>query len=378
MSEQASTLDARAISGYPRTLRTHRPIASPYRREKQHIRRDRAGNICTAQVLLAIMASMYAVYHGRKVCVVSGPGFEGYGYSGPWIRTHGCGHSVERLLRYPHHRCFGRRARSGEAASAGINLRMVSDTALVLHSTNSAFRTSANSSECLRRCGPDPLLDAETRSLSGPRSNHSLTHPIVSRYRSGTRCFGIFSVFNQGFESATSMIPLGSCTMKLNSTTEMLPVTWPQFEAFTHLRLAHNGQATCCSLRISRIGCRDHRLRCCFAVDTGSRNDVLGFSSPRIPSGSGKPITMSVSFRPLLTEPSNQCGDGWDEGRRRPLQRAETSMSMTCGPGSRALDNLAALMVTYPSTHGVFETAIKTATKSFLSMAGKCTLMAPI
>ncbi|MFW6098308.1 MAG: glycine dehydrogenase (aminomethyl-transferring), partial [Chloroflexota bacterium] len=208
---------------------------------EQHIRRERAtSNICTAQVLLAIMASMYAVYHGpeglRRIAqrvqlltnilasqlqdagytITAGPLFDTVKISdGP--------RSQEEIIQ--------------AALANEMNLRRFDDGAVGLsldETTTSAdllqlldvFGIEATSSDL------DSLADNVTLGYAGPhrRTGDYLTHPVFNSHHSETEMLRyIFKLQQRDLSLAYSMIPLGSCTMKLNATTEMLAVTWPEF-----------------------------------------------------------------------------------------------------------------------------------------------------
>jgi glycine dehydrogenase len=207
---------------------------------EQHIRRDKAtSNICTAQVLLAVMAGMYAVYHGPD------------GLRAIARRVHGLttalatgirrlGHIVADVAFFDtlHIRPNGLPAAAilQSARSRGYNLRDWGDGAIGISLDET---TTRNDVETLIECfggGATFPIHVDQLAAEGPqlpksllRSSAYLTHPVFNRYHSETEMLRyIFLLMSRDLSLAQSMIPLGSCTMKLNATSEMMPVTWPQ------------------------------------------------------------------------------------------------------------------------------------------------------
>ena len=220
-----------------------RPCGCHCKTREQHIRREKAtSNICTAQVLLAILASMYAVYHGpdgirlraqrvRLLTAIFGKALQQLGYTineAPVFDTLQVsgGPRSQDAIRRPH---SPRRSTCATMQTA----------ALAFLSTNSHGSTMS------KRCWPSsaqcPALSTSKRSPRASRLTYGephdrqsayLTHPVFNSYHSETEMMRYINNLESKDLSLThSMIPLGSCTMKLNATAEMLPVLWPEFAA---------------------------------------------------------------------------------------------------------------------------------------------------
>src|SRR5690606_16259337 len=223
--------DARGRPAYRLSLQTR----------EQHIRRDRAtSNICTAQVLLAIMASMYAVYHGPDGLTRIARRVRG------WTEALAAGLArmglaVRGGIRFDTLRIDlngDQRARVlAEAAARRMNLRVYPDgLGVSLDETTSARDVEDLLAAFAPPGGAPPAIgelaaEAEHAELPAALARQSafLTHPVFHLHRSEHEMLRyIHRLESRDLSLTTSMIPLGSCTMKLNATTEMLPVTWPE------------------------------------------------------------------------------------------------------------------------------------------------------
>ncbi|HET7299266.1 MAG TPA: aminomethyl-transferring glycine dehydrogenase subunit GcvPA, partial [Oleiagrimonas sp.] len=224
--------DAEGNNAYRLTLQTR----------EQHIRREKAtSNICTAQVLLAIMASMYAVYHGpeglariasrvTRLAAILMAGLKQLGFT---QSHHGTAFDTLSLKT-------GERtdAIAARAVAMGVNLRKAWDEYLCISLDETTTRGDI---ELLWRIfgGDDAALpnidalDADAPSLIPQelqRTSKFLTHPVFNTYHSEHEMLRYLrSLSDKDLALDRSMIPLGSCTMKLNATAEMLPITWPEF-----------------------------------------------------------------------------------------------------------------------------------------------------
>ncbi|HUV14301.1 MAG TPA: glycine dehydrogenase (aminomethyl-transferring), partial [Acidobacteriota bacterium] len=206
---------------------------------EQHIRRDKAtSNICTAQVLLAIMASMYAVYHGADGLKQIGSGIRGrtallaagLNQLGIKIRTKQFFDTLQIEVADPE------KIRS-RSLQQRINLRHYPDASVGV-SIDEATRDS-DIEAILKIVSDKDTLPFELAELDAgkyhletavKRETDYLTHPVFSRYHSETELLRYIHRLQRGDLSlTTSMIPLGSCTMKLNAAAEMLPITWPEW-----------------------------------------------------------------------------------------------------------------------------------------------------
>ncbi|HEU4347759.1 MAG TPA: aminomethyl-transferring glycine dehydrogenase subunit GcvPA, partial [Actinoplanes sp.] len=199
---------------------------------EQHIRREKAtSNICTAQVLLAVMAAMYAVYHGPD------------GLRAIAARTHDHARSLAAGLAAAgvptaHAAYFdtvtavvpGRAAAVvAAAAESGVDLRLVDDDRVSISCDETT--TSAHVAVVLAAFGARPATPAEPAIPAElARRSDYLTHPVFHTHRSETAMLRYLRrLADKDYALDRGMIPLGSCTMKLNATTEMEPVTWPEF-----------------------------------------------------------------------------------------------------------------------------------------------------
>ncbi|WP_295644264.1 aminomethyl-transferring glycine dehydrogenase [uncultured Methylibium sp.] len=208
---------------------------------EQHIRREKAtSNICTAQVLLAVIASMYAVYHGpqglKRIAqrVASYTAVLAHGLRAMGFQLHGdtafdtltveTGIETDAIL--------------ARALAGGANLRRISPTALSIALDETTTRADlaalwswfARSPSMVPKVeafehGADPLIPTELR-----RTSAYLTHPVFNTHHSETEMLRYLrSLADKDLALDRTMIPLGSCTMKLNATSEMIPITWPEF-----------------------------------------------------------------------------------------------------------------------------------------------------
>lgn len=206
---------------------------------EQHIRREKAtSNICTAQVLLAVMAGMYAVYHGpdglrtiarrthRYATILA----EGLRAAGVDVVT---GAFFDTLtVRVP-----GRGAETVAAArERGVNLRLVDADLVSLACDETTTRTQI--AAVWAAFGADGDIEALDATVADTlpegllRSDEILTHPVFHQHRSETAMLRYLrKLADRDYALDRGMIPLGSCTMKLNATTEMESITWPEFGA---------------------------------------------------------------------------------------------------------------------------------------------------
>ncbi|MEW5847611.1 MAG: aminomethyl-transferring glycine dehydrogenase [Myxococcota bacterium] len=367
------------IVGVSKDAEGHPAIRLALQTREQHIRRDKAtSNICTAQVLLAIMASMYAVYHGPQglkdiaarvhlLTAVLHRGLKRLGYDvadKPFFDT----------LRVPVQ--GAQRQAIIDAALAGkANLRVddAKSLGISLDETTTAQDVTDLLSFFAKGAGKtldttaEKLVD-EVGSLSYPaaltRKGSYLTHPVFNSYHSETEMLRyIFKLQNRDLSLATAMIPLGSCTMKLNATSEMIPITWPEFakpHPFTPLDQVEGYTQMLRGL--------EQMLAECTGFDGVSLQPNAGSQ------GEYAGLLVIRAYHEKRGEPHrNVCLIPKSAHGTNPASAAMAGMKVVVvncdAQGNVDLDDLRAqakahekdlscLMVTYPSTHGVFEETI--------------------
>jgi glycine dehydrogenase len=351
---------------------------------EQHIRREKAtSNICTAQVLLAILASMYAVYHGpeglrqiarrvQRLTATLATGLGRLGYPvGEEGRLAGTARPTFDTLRVP---LGGRQLEDLQRAAQAhrINLRVL-DAGHVGVSLDEA--TSVEDLATLLKVfnlGKDPnftltelIPAADGFEPPFARSSPFLIHPVFNRYHSETEMLRYLRRLEaRDLSLTTSMIPLGSCTMKLNATAEMLPITWPEFSRlhpFAPVSQAQGYQRLFRDLEswLSEItGLAAVSLQ----PNAGSQGEYTGLLVIRQyheSRGEGRRRVCLIPTSAHGTNPASAHLAGLrvvavacdDQGN---IDVADLQAKAQAHAGE-----LAALMVTYPSTHGVFEEAIK-------------------
>ena len=338
---------------------------------EQHIRREKAtSNICTAQVLPAVIASMYAVYHGPD-------GLRGIAQRIACL-TAALAQGLESLGFELHHRTAfdtltvwtGRDTLNiaTRALLAGVNLRKVSESELGISLDETS--TTADAALLLRlfgavqSCALDTDLPARIPTTS-LRTSPYLSHSVFHDHRSETAMLRyIRSLSDKDLALDRSMIPLGSCTMKLNATSEMIPITWPEFANVHPFAPADQLQG------YAKL---DQQLRewlCAITgyagvslqPNAGSQGEYAGLLAIRAWHAS-----RGESHRTICLIPSSAHGTNPASAQMCGMQVVVVAcdalgnidmndLQVKCEAHSA---NLACIMITYPSTHGVFEDSVR-------------------
>ncbi|RSM71773.1 glycine dehydrogenase (aminomethyl-transferring) [Actinoplanes sp. ATCC 53533] len=331
---------------------------------EQHIRRERAtSNICTAQVLLAVMASMYAVYHGPA-------GLRRIAEHAHLQASTIAGALTEGGVEVAHGTFFdtvtavvpGRAAEIVAAAdAAGVNLRLVdADRVSVAcdETTTEAHVSAVLAAFGVRRGGAFPV------GALPKRSTEFLTHPVFHAHHSETAMLRYLrKLSDRDYALDRGMIPLGSCTMKLNATTEMEPVTWAEF-ANIH-PYAPASQTAGYEALVAQLEGWLAELTGYDAVsvqpNAGSQGELAGLLAIR-----GYHRSRGETHRDVCLIPSSAHGTNAASavmaGMRVVVVACDDNGNVDLGDLAakiaRHADALAAIMVTYPSTHGVYEKGI--------------------
>ncbi len=352
---------------------------------EQHIRREKAtSNICTAQVLLAVMASMYAVYHGPK------------GLRGIAARIHRLTQVLARGLTElgfkPRHEQFFDTLRIDTtaqrcaaiiegAARARMNFRRIDDRSIgisidethgpkdieAIVDVFSAARGRAASAEISTAPVMEWLADGAAESFSGPlaRTTKFLEHPVFNTHHTETEMLRyIRRLQSRDLSLADSMIPLGSCTMKLNATSEMLSVSWPEF-ARIH-PFAPVEQARGYQLIFKQLESALAEIAGLPAVslqpNAGSQGEYAGLLVIRKyhqSRGQGDRDVCLIPSSAHGTNPASAVMAGYKVVVVECDEQGNVDLADLRAKAQQHQRKLAALMVTYPSTHGVFEEEIR-------------------
>ncbi len=366
------SMDSRGMPAYRLALQTR----------EQHIRREKAtSNICTAQVLLAVMASMYAVYHGPEGLVhIAREIAKRTGRLAAALRKHGFKivndsffdtltvavgeRQAEIVQRAAKQNINLRVLAAGEAgagallgiAALGISLdETTTDT--VLAAVMRAFGVVAD---------VDTVADADSGIPANlKRTSAFLTHPVFHRHRSETEMLRyIRRLSDRDLALDRAMIPLGSCTMKLNATTEMIPVTWPEFgglhpfapESQTqgYREMFHDLERQLCAI----TGYDAVSLQ----PNSGAQGEYAGLLAIR-----GYHQQRGEGHRGICLIPSSAHGTNPASAHMAGMEvvvvncdaNGNIDVADLAAKAQRHAEKLAAVMITYPSTHGVFEDAIR-------------------
>jgi glycine dehydrogenase len=343
---------------------------------EQHIRREKAtSNICTAQALLANIAAFYAVYHGPR------------GLRAIAERIHNHARVVEDALL-----ALGYRQSNGayfdtlriEAADVAA-IRKSAEAALInFRYDGNAIGISFDETTTLddvreiielfaaaKREVGTPIFKAAAGGfvLKAPaslrRTSEYLTHPVFSSYHSETKMMRyIRSLERKDVGLDTSMIPLGSCTMKLNAATEMIPVSWPDFSRmhpFAPLEQARGYSQIFDELE--RALCRITGFAAVsLQPNSGAQGELAGLMTIRAYHRDRGDAKRNVVLIPSSAHGTNPASAAM-AGLKVVVTRCDSNGNIELGDlrakAEQYKDTLAALMVTYPSTHGVFEEDIR-------------------
>src|SRR5256714_8279703 len=346
---------------------------------EQHMRREKAtSNVCTAQVLLAVVASMYAVWHGpgglhwiaRRIhrhAAILAAGLEELGYELAHpdffdtlcVRTATGGTNAPTAAKI-----------ISAACERGINLREHSGDVIIALDETVTFTDLAELLEVFAAGAHAPRPDALVRSVDDryderfARTSAYLTHPVFNTHHSETEMLRyLHQLEAKDLSLTTSMIPLGSCTMKLNATAEMYPIAWPEFSRLHPF--APSEQARGYQILFGNLETALAEITGFAAVslqpNAGSQGEFAGLLVIRGYHASRGDTHRDVCLIPQSahgTNPASAVMAGMkvvvvktDESGNIDLADLETKAKAN-------RDKLAALMVTYPSTHGVFEATI--------------------
>jgi glycine cleavage system P protein (glycine dehydrogenase) len=331
---------------------------------EQHIRRERAtSNICTAQVLLAVMASMYAVYHGPA-------GLRAIAEHAHEQASRIAGALVAAGIEVAHEAFFdtvtavvpgGAEAVVAAAAQRGVNLRLVDADRVSVACDETT--TDAHVAAVLGAFGAQPGGVVAVPGLPA-RTTEFLTHPVFHAHHSETAMLRYLrKLSDRDYALDRGMIPLGSCTMKLNATTEMEPVSWAEF-ANIH-PYAPASQTAGYEALVAQLEAWLAELTGYDAVsvqpNAGSQGELAGLLAIR-----GYHRSRGEAHRDVCLIPSSAHGTNAASavmaGMRVVVVACDDNGNVDLGDLAAKIekhaDALAAIMVTYPSTHGVYEKGI--------------------
>ncbi|MGW1863936.1 aminomethyl-transferring glycine dehydrogenase [Streptomyces mauvecolor] len=335
---------------------------------EQHIRREKAtSNICTAQVLLAVMAGMYAVYHGpdglkqiaqrtHRYAVVLAEGLKAAGVD----VAHGA-YFDTLTVRVP-----GKAAAAVAAArEGGVNLHLVDADTVTIACDETTTR--AQLAAVWAAFGADADVEAldataaDTLPTALLRGDDFLTHPVFHQHRSETAMLRYLrKLADRDYALDRGMIPLGSCTMKLNATTEMEPVTWPEFgqmhpfapveQAAGYLTLIRELEE-----RLAEVTGYD---AVSIQPNAGSQGELAGLLAVRAYHRANGDTQRTICLIPSSAHGTNAASAvmaGMKVVVVKTADDGEVDAADLRAKIEQYRDELSVLMITYPSTHGVFE-----------------------
>ena len=343
---------------------------------EQHIRRDKAtSNICTAQVLLAVIASMYAVYHGPKGLLRIAENIHRLtSRLADGLRA--LGFEIAHENFFDTIRLELNETETGQivehAAKAGCNLRLLGPNAVGISLDET---TTAGDIELLmsifrgtrvRDFGDDAMGEPAIRiPPSIIRSSSFLTHPVFNTHDTETEILRYMRrLESRDLSLCHSMIPLGSCTMKLNATAEMFPISWPEFASLHPF--APNEQTTGYLEMCRQLQAWLAEITGFAAVslqpNAGSQGEYAGLLAIRAYHASRGEAHRNICLIPQSahgTNPASAVMAGFKVVPIATLKDGDIDLADLRAKADAYARDLAALMVTYPSTHGVFETTIR-------------------
>jgi glycine dehydrogenase len=371
--EHSRQIPGRVI-GVSKDAQGHMALRMAMQTREQHIRREKAtSNICTAQVLLAVMASMYGVYHGpeglrriaRRVHVAAGTLAAGLRAAG-----HEVGEAPFFDTIVVEERRRDASAVIDAAEVAGFNLRRLDDRRVAIALDETV--TPADLRGLLAVFGADgadldALAAAAASELPAPHARQSafLTHDVFSSHHAEHELLRyIHRLQAKDLSLTTSMIPLGSCTMKLNGTAEMVPVTWPEVGELHPFAPA--SQTTGYRVMVEELERWLSNItgfsRVSLQPNAGSQGEYAGLLVIREYHRSRGHGHRNVCLIPVSahgTNPASAVMAGMDVVVVACDDQGNIDVADLRAKADKHADGLAALMVTYPSTHGVFEVAIR-------------------
>ena len=338
---------------------------------EQHIRRDKAtSNICTAQVLLAVVAGMYAVYHGAEGLTRIALGIHRLTrVLAGGLRRLGVTISNESYFDTLTVRSGAAHAEVLERARRErLNFRMLGGGVLAMSLDETSTEATV---EAVWRCfGGDLAFDDVSAEASGipdalRRTSSFLEHPVFHRHRSETEMLRYLRrLSDRDLALDRTMIPLGSCTMKLNATAEMIPMTWPGFCGLHPFAPTEQwrGYAELFD-ELERALCRiTGYAAVSLQPNSGSQGEYAGLLAIRAYHRARRQPQRNVCLIPASahgTNPASAAMAGMQVVVVRCDDAGNVDLPDLTALCARYADTLAAVMVTYPSTHGVFEEAIR-------------------
>jgi len=330
---------------------------------EQHIRRDKAtSNICTAQVLLAVISAFYAMWHGpsglnaiatqiQKLALNFRSSLKNTGYQVDGYEI------FDTVLIHTD--------KAGDlfaaADKAGMNIRLISNNQVAVSFDE---QSSEEDLQDLLKVFKAEIINAKASSTRFARTTAYLTHPIFNTYHSETSMLRyIRTLSDRDLALDRTMIPLGSCTMKLNATSEMIPITWPEFNSIHPFAPVEQTQGY-----VELIESLSKWLTSVTGYDAvslqpnaGSQGEFAGLLAIRNYLDSKGEQNRTICLIPSSAHGTNAASAvmagmkviviACDENGNVSLEDLKNKIS-------EYKSELAALMVTYPSTHGVFESAI--------------------
>jgi glycine dehydrogenase len=349
---------------------------------EQHIRREKAtSNICTAQVLPAVIAAMYAVYHGpdglryiaRKVHRTAGTLVKGLAALGWQVQqtaffdtvTVEVGARQSEILKNAASNAINlRKIGAGAQARIGISCDETTTPAVVeavwrAFGSQAKAQVAAPAFEKLRA----PTDNAIPTQLA--RRSDFLTHPVFHLYRSETEMLRYMRrLSDRDLALDRSMIPLGSCTMKLNATAEMIPITWPQFADIHPFVPADQAQGYAeliadLSAQLCEITGYD---AISLQPNSGAQGEYAGLLVIRayhVSRGEPQRTVCLIPSSAHGTNPASAQMAGMNVVVVNCDRDGNVDLADLRKKAEQYSSHLAAIMVTYPSTHGVFESAIR-------------------
>ncbi len=354
------SVDAKGNRAYRLALQTR----------EQHIRREKAtSNVCTAQALLAVMASMYAVFHGPKglkaiaqrihrKTVRLAKGLEAAGFKVEPDTFFDTITVDVGLLQ---------RGVLQAAVREGVNLRRVGDTQIGITLDE---RTRPATIEAVWRAFGIIMEDRDFASdyrmpYALLRRSDYLTHPIFHMNRAETEMMRYMRrLADRDLALDRAMIPLGSCTMKLNSAAEMMPVSWPEFsllhpfvprdQAQGYHELIEDLNAKLCEITgYAAISMQPN------SGAQGEYAGLLTIAAYHRSKGEGHRNVCLIPMSAHGTNPASAHMVGWDVVVVKSAENGDIDVDDFREKAEKHSENLAGCMITYPSTHGVFEETVK-------------------